>query len=50
MSTPGVADALGCSLVLARNRLSDLNEEGEVENRRVGNAYLWSVAEEDSGQ
>ena len=46
ISTPDVAEELGCSLVLARDRLSDLNEEGAVEKRRVGNAYLWAIKED----
>lgn len=42
-STPELTDALGCSNRRALDRLRDLEDEGMVESRKVGNAYLWMV-------
>lgn len=45
-STTAVADELGCSYELAYQRLRTLQDEGAVRSDRVGNAHLWSVADE----
>ena len=45
-STPEVADRVGCSGRLALNRLRDLEDNGEVDHRKVGNANLWILTEE----
>lgn len=44
--TGDVADALGCSPRLALLRLRELEEEGRVTARPVGNTYLWRRAED----
>lgn len=41
-STSEVADALGCSRRLALLRLRELEDDGTVTAREVGNTYLWS--------
>lgn len=45
--TQEVADNLGCSYELAYKRLREMENDGEVESRRVGNARLWSVADDE---
>jgi predicted transcriptional regulator len=44
-STTEVAEAVGCDRRTAHLRLTELAEDEWVTNRRVGRAYLWSVAE-----
>jgi uncharacterized membrane protein len=43
-STTETAAAVGCDRRTAHLRLTELEEEGAVDGRRVGRAYLWSVA------
>jgi hypothetical protein len=43
-STTEVADAVGCDRRTSHLRLTELEDEEEVDGRRVGRAYLWSVA------
>ena len=47
-STPEIADRVGCSGRLALNRLRDLADDGEVNQRKVGNANLWLLAEAEA--
>lgn len=42
-STPEIYNELGCSNRLALNRLREMQQEGKVSARKVGNAYLWMV-------
>ena len=44
-STSEIADAVGCDRRTAHLRLTELDEEGPIDGRRVGRAYLWSAAE-----
>ena len=44
-STTEVADTVGCDRRTAHLRLTELQDEGAVDGRRVGRAYLWSVSE-----
>ena len=41
-STSEVADTLGCSRRLALLRLRELEDDGRVSAREVGNTYLWT--------
>ena len=47
-STIEVAEAVGCDRRTAHLRLTELAEEERIDNRRVGRAYLWSVAESEA--
>lgn len=42
--TQEVADEVGCAYRTAFAKLSDLEDEGEVTSRKVGNARLWKLA------
>lgn len=44
-TTNTVADAVGCSYDLAYRRLKELEDAGELEVTKVGNAFLWSEPE-----
>jgi len=44
--TQEVADAVGCKYRTANSKLHDLEDAGEVTSRKVGNAYLWQLADE----
>lgn len=43
--TQAVADAVGCSYELAYKRLRALEDTGDVDSQKVGNARVWSVAD-----
>jgi predicted ArsR family transcriptional regulator len=43
--TQDVADEVGCKYRTAHAKLSELEEEGHVTSRKVGNAKLWSAVE-----
>jgi hypothetical protein len=43
--TKAVQEAVGCEYRTAIAKLHELNEQGAVDARRIGNAYLWSVAD-----
>lgn len=45
--TQEVADAVGCKYRTANAKLHDLEEQGLVSSRKVGNAYLWMLADEE---
>lgn len=40
-STQRIANEVGCSYDLAYRRLKELEEEGLVENEKVGGAFVW---------
>lgn len=44
--TQEVADKLGSSYETAYHKLRALEDNGRVTSRKVGNARLWSIAEE----
>ena len=46
--TRSVADELGSSYETAYHKLRDLEDEGRVSSRKVANARLWTV-EENNG-
>lgn len=41
--TQEVADEVGCAYRTAHAKLTELEREGDVTSRKVGNARLWSV-------
>lgn len=43
--TKAVQEAVGCEYRTAIAKLHELNEQGAVDARRIGNAYLWSVTD-----
>lgn len=47
VTTSEVAETVGCKYRTAYARLSDLEDEGQVRSRKVGNTLLWMLAEED---
>ncbi len=42
--TQEVADEVGCAYRTAFAKLSDLEDEGKLTSRKVGNARLWQIA------
>jgi len=44
--TQEVADEVGCKYRTANAKLHDLEDEGHVSSQKVGNVYLWSLAED----
>ena len=44
-STPEVREQVGCSYRIALDRLKELDDDGLVECRKVGNVYLWSFSD-----
>ncbi len=45
LSTREVADALGCHRTTAHERLTELEDEGRVKSKSVGNTLLWELSE-----
>lgn len=45
--TQDVADVVGCKYRTANAKLHELKDRGEVTARKVGNAYLWMLPEDD---
>jgi hypothetical protein len=41
--TQDVADEVGCAYRTAHAKLTELEEEGEISARKVGNAKLWEL-------
>lgn len=46
VTSSDVADAVGCKYRTAHKRLNDLKDEGKVTSRKVGNSFLWMLADE----
>jgi predicted ArsR family transcriptional regulator len=46
-STSEVADEIGSSRRLALRRLRELEDDGRVSAREIGNTYLWMVSDEE---
>lgn len=44
-TTSEVAECVGCSYDLAYRRLAELEEEGEIGKKNVGNSLLWLPVE-----
>lgn len=44
-STQDIADKVGCSYTLAYRRLKELNNEGRIKGRKIGNTYHWTPKE-----
>lgn len=42
--TQEVADEVGCKYRTANAKLHELEDDGQVTARKVGNAYLWQLA------
>ena len=45
VGTKAVEQAVGCQYRTAIKKLHELEDRGIVTSRRIGNAYLWSLAE-----
>ena len=45
-TTTKIIDHLGCSQRLALDRLHGLADDGTVSVEKIGNTYVWSVADE----
>jgi hypothetical protein len=45
-TTTKIIDTLGCSQRLALDRLHGLAADGDVSVEKIGNAYVWDVANE----
>lgn len=41
--TQEIADEIGCAYRTAHAKLTDLEEEGQIASRNVGNAKLWQL-------
>ena len=46
-STSEVADEIGSSRRLALRRLRELEEDGRVSAREIGNTYLWTIEDHE---
>lgn len=46
-STSEVADEIGSSRRLALRRLRELEDDGRVTSREIGNTYLWEIENDD---
>ena len=47
--TQEVADEVGCAYRTAHAKLTELEEEGELTSRKVGNAKLWELDSSEDG-
>ena len=45
VTTGDIADEIGCDRSTAYRRLGELEERGEVESSKVGNANVWSLVD-----
>jgi hypothetical protein len=45
-TTTEVEEEVGCAYRTAHAKLSELEEDGRITSRKVGNARLWSVVED----
>lgn len=43
-TTTEIADAVGCKYRTAYERLKDLEKQGKVRSREVGNSLLWTIS------
>ena len=44
VGTQEIADIVGCNRDTAYRRLRDLEEENEIESRKIGMVRLWSIS------
>ncbi len=47
--TQEVADEVGCAYRTAHAKLTELEEDGKLTSRKVGNAKLWELASSEDG-
>lgn len=45
--TQDVADEVGCKYRTANAKLHELEDEGKIDARKVGNAYLWELRDDE---
>jgi hypothetical protein len=50
VGTKAVENAVGCEYRTAIAKLHELEEQGVISSRRIGNAYLWNLEEPDQTQ
>ncbi|QGA82095.1 putative transcriptional regulator, contains HTH domain [Halomicrobium sp. LC1Hm] len=43
LSTSEVADQLDCHRTTAHDRLTELEDEGKITSKQVGNTLLWEI-------
>lgn len=43
--TSEVAEEVGCTRRTAYTRLKEIEDDGRVKSRKVGNSLLWSIVE-----
>lgn len=44
--TQEVADEVGCAYRTAHQKLTILDEQGDIDSRKVGNALLWLLSDD----
>lgn len=49
-TTSEVAEAVGCKYRTAYGRLGDLEENGRLASRKVGNSLVWLVVDDGSDE
>lgn len=45
-TTTAVAEELGCAYQTAYMKLRELEDQGDVDSRKIGNVRLWFITEE----
>ncbi|MFC7175395.1 ArsR family transcriptional regulator [Haloplanus litoreus] len=45
--TQEIADEVGCEYRTAHGKLTDMEQEGVITSRKVGNANLWMLVDDD---
>lgn len=49
-TTTEIAEAVGCEYRTAYARLGDLDDDGRVSSRKVGNSLLWEATADDTDE
>ena len=49
-TTPSIAEAVGCNRRTAYNRLTELEERGDVVSQEAGRTLVWMLAEGDESK
>ena len=44
-TTVDIAEAVGCERTTAYHRLTALEDDGQLESRKVGQSLVWSIAD-----
>lgn len=47
--TQEIANEIGCAYRTAHAKLSELEDEGKITSRKVGNAKLWQLKKSEDG-